>query len=332
MNDYSKVWGKYHVYASERKGNCSEELVLSLVLSKFRVESMVDFGCAIGRWCKAGKNLGIQEVLGIDGKYVDEDSLVIDKSEFLRADLGEKIQLPKRYDLAISLEVAEHLPEEKSDLFVENLTCASDVILFSAAIRGQGGDFHVNEQPLSYWRKKFEERGYCLCDCLRPVIWENDCILPMYRQNCVFFIEKNVCHEKCTEENNTIIDVVHPKVYENVAYGGVMLFPFHSVEKDSKIVLYGGGTVGKQYYSQLQATGYCKEVIWVDKERTQACVENRTIKINSLDILEQTEVDYYVVAVENKDVVREIIEDLKNRGGGIRQNKIIYEMIRITRF
>lgn len=111
-----------------------------------------------------------------------------------------------------------------------------------------------------------------------------------------------------------------------------MLFPFHSVEKDSKIVLYGGGTVGKQYYSQLQATGYCKEVIWVDKERTQACVENRTIKINSLDILEQTEVDYYVVAVENKDVVREIIEDLKNRGGGIRQNKIIYEMIRITRF
>ena len=87
MNDYSKVWGKYHVYASERKGNCSEELVLSLVLSKFRVESMVDFGCAIGRWCKAGKNLGIQEVLGIDGKYVDEDGHIAGSG---RASSGRK--------------------------------------------------------------------------------------------------------------------------------------------------------------------------------------------------------------------------------------------------
>lgn len=276
---------------------------------------MVDFGCAIGRWCRAGKALGIQEVLGIDGKYVNEESLVIDKSEFMGANLGEKIELSKRYDLAISLEVAEHLPEEKSDLFVENLTCASDVILFSAAIRGQGGDFHVNEQPLSYWRKKFEEHGYCFCDCLRPVIWGNDSILPMYRQNCVLFIERSVYNDKCISDNRAIIDVVHPKVYENVAYGGVMLFPFHLVDKDSKIVLYGGGTVGKQYFRQIQATKYCKEVVWVDKERTQACVENQTIRICSPDVLDQVEVDYYVVAVENEVVAREIIEDLKNRGG-----------------
>lgn len=241
MNDYSKVWGKYNVYASERNGNCSEDTILSLILSKHEINSMVDFGCAIGRWCRAGKNLGIQEVLGIDGKYVTEESLVIDKSEFMGADLGEKIELSKRYDLAISLEVAEHLSEKRSDIFIENLTRASDIILFSAAIPGQGGDFHVNEQPLSYWQRKFKEHGYYLCDCLRPIIWENDNVMPMYRQNCVLFIKKDSCDEEYTTNNVAMIDIVHPKIYEAIACGGIMLFPYHLVEKKSKIVLYGGG-------------------------------------------------------------------------------------------
>lgn len=331
MNDYSKVWGEYNIYASERNGNCSENIILSLILSKYKINSMVDFGCAIGRWCKAGKSLGIKEVLGIDGKYVNEEQLVINKDEFIGADLGEKINLSKRYDLAISLEVAEHLPEEKCDIFVENLTNASDIILFSAAIPGQGGDFHVNEKPLSYWQKKFETQGYDLCDCLRPIIWKNESIMPMYRQNCVFFIKREICNEKYMVNNNAIIDIVHPKMYEVVAYGGIMLFPYHLVEKNSKIVLYGGGTVGKQYFNQLKATNYCKEVIWVDRARTQACVKNQAININSLEILAESEADYYVVAIENAAVAREIIENLK-RDYHIEQNRIVYEMIRITRY
>ena len=56
--------------------------------------------------------------------------------------------------------MAEHIEEKSSDTFIDNLATAADIILFSAAVRGQGGDFHVNEQPLSYWKEKFMKRGY----------------------------------------------------------------------------------------------------------------------------------------------------------------------------
>lgn len=158
MNDYSKLWGGgYGIYSCQRNKDRSEEVILSLVMEKFNVMSMVDFGCATGRWCKEAKSLGVTDVLGIDGEYVDQSALVIDKTEFMSADLGTCIELPQKYDLAVSLEVAEHLPEEQSDIFVENIVRAADIILFSAAIPGQGGDFHVNEQPLSYWQKKIRK-------------------------------------------------------------------------------------------------------------------------------------------------------------------------------
>lgn len=326
MNDYSKMWGEYCIYAFQRETNFSENIILSIILERFEVKNMVDFGCAIGRWCKEAKNLGVKEVLGIDGEYVNQESLVIDKEEFIGTDLEKPIFLPKRYDLAISLEVAEHLPEEKSDIFVENLVRSSDLILFSAAIPGQGGDFHVNEQLISYWQKKFEKHGYFLHDFLRPIIWKNDKVLPMYKQNCVIFMKQNNNYA----QSNYIVDMVHPEIFISMAKRGIMLFPFHEIKKDSRVVLYGAGTVGNQYYRQLQATNYCKELIWIDRSRKLACVDCCAVDIQSTDVIKTIKADYYVVAVEDEKIASEIITELNVYD--ISKNKIIYHPIRITRY
>ena len=61
-------------------------------------------------------------------------------------DLAQPLQIDRRFDLALSLEVAEHLPPECGSEFVQTLTDLSSVILFSAAIPFQGGTDHLNEQ------------------------------------------------------------------------------------------------------------------------------------------------------------------------------------------
>ncbi len=65
-----------------------------------------------------------------------------------------------QYDIAISLEVAEHLPEKVADRYVGLLCGLSSIVIFSAATPGQSGTDHVNEQPHSYWIEKFSARGY----------------------------------------------------------------------------------------------------------------------------------------------------------------------------
>lgn len=329
MDNYSEIWGDYNVYKTIRDADQSEHVILSLLFQHIGIHSVIDFGCALGRWCAEAKRQGADCILGIDGSYVPENERVID--EFLEADLGEEIILDRRYDLAISLEVAEHIPENKSEVFIRNLVRASDVILFSAAIPGQGGDFHLNEQWPEYWKEKFEKYGYMLWDCIRPLIWRNERVLPMYRQNCVVFVKKDSKIQWKEPERIPILDIVHPAIFSNVALKGIQLFPFDKVERGKRIVLYGAGTVGNQYYRQLQACHYCREIIWVDKVRRMACVNNKSIQVSYGRVLESEEVDYYVIAVENEETARIIGNELKNRWN-VDENKIVWECRMITRY
>ena len=106
-------------------------------------------------------------------------------------DVGREFDLNRRFDLVQSLEVAEHLPAACADTFVDNLARHGDVILFSAAVPGQGGEHHVNEQPYEYWRSKFAQRGYRVFDCVRARILRNAEIQPWYRYNVVLFARKD---------------------------------------------------------------------------------------------------------------------------------------------
>jgi hypothetical protein len=70
----------------------------------------------------------------------------------------------------------------------DSLVAHSNLILFSAAVPGQGGEFHVNEQPYEYWREKFATRGFTIIDCLRSNIKHIRAIEPWYRYNMFLYI------------------------------------------------------------------------------------------------------------------------------------------------
>ena len=129
MTTYDSAFYQYINKGSTR----SAETVIPLIRSYFDVRSVIDFGCGQGAWLRAWKRSGAQEVLGLDGHYVNIDALLIDKDELKKSDLSNPIDIGKRFDLVQSLEVAEHLPECVADVFIESLVRHGDVILFSAA-------------------------------------------------------------------------------------------------------------------------------------------------------------------------------------------------------
>ncbi len=114
----------------------------------------------------------------------------------------------------MSFEVAEHLEEQFADVFIDNITKLSDVVVFSAAIPQQGGTHHVNEQWASYWTEKFRKKGYKASDCLRKYFWEDASINPLRRQNIMLYVKMEK-YDQLTdnfkmENEGKILDVVHP--------------------------------------------------------------------------------------------------------------------------
>jgi SAM-dependent methyltransferase len=184
MEKYDKTfYDANNAYARE-----SSNVLVSLAQEITSATSVVDFGCAEGTWLADWKKHGVQDVLGLDGDYVETANLVIARDEFLAADLSQRIDLGRTFDLVQSLEVAEHLPPEKAPTFIENLTRHGPKVLFSAAPPGQGGLNHINEQPYGFWRDLFAANGYAVFDCVRSKISGNKAIAPWYRYNTFLYV------------------------------------------------------------------------------------------------------------------------------------------------
>lgn len=149
--------------------------------------SLVDIGCGRGIWAAEWMNAGVTDCVGVDGAYVDTDSLAIPHDRFVAQNLSRPFDLHRTFDLVQSLEVAEHLPESCADVFVDNLCRHGSLVLFSAAVPGQGGEMHINEQPLEYWRRKFSERGYTAYDYVRWRVAHHTDVEPWYRYNTLLF-------------------------------------------------------------------------------------------------------------------------------------------------
>jgi len=169
----------------------SAEVVVPLVLELTRPASVVDVGCGTGTWLSVFAAHGVEDVLGIDGSYVDRASLDIPPERFLARDLTSPFELSRRFDLVVSLEVGEHLPESSAAAFVEGLTELGSIVLFSAAIPGQGGTNHVNEQWPSYWADLFLRCGYVHVDCLRLRLWHDEAVARWYAQNLLFYVARD---------------------------------------------------------------------------------------------------------------------------------------------
>lgn len=193
------------------------EIVSHFLYKIFSPVSVVDFGCGVGTWLSAFSCLGTSKVTGLDGDYVEREFLVIDQNDFVPCDLSNLPRSFQGYDIAISLEVAEHLPPQKADDFVSALTLAAPVVLFSAAIPWQGGVNHINEQWQSYWKRLFHGKGFTAFDCIRPIIWDDVNVSYWYKQNTLLYISNDLVDKYLNLIGERFLckfpDVVHPELY-----------------------------------------------------------------------------------------------------------------------
>lgn len=197
----------------------SAEVIVPLVTNLLRPASVVDVGCGDGTWLAVFLKLGAPEILGIDGDHVGPDLLQIPPGSFRAIDLTRSFNLDRTFDLAVSLEVAEHLPAECARAFVESLTRLAPAVLFSAAIPFQGGNHHVNEQWPDQWAAIFRGHGYLPVDCIRRRVWQNDDVEWWYAQNTLLFVQSTLLERNATlkaEAERTSGDqlrLVHPRNY-----------------------------------------------------------------------------------------------------------------------
>jgi SAM-dependent methyltransferase len=194
----------------------SAHQVIPIILDYVSPKSVIDIGCGTGTWLSVFNSHGVADFLGVDAESVPKELLEIPTSRYVAFDLRRPFACARRFDLVLSLEVAEHLPSQSAPSFVESLARLGPVVLFSAAIPGQGGTSHLNEQWPEYWSQLFAAQGYVPVDILRRKVWCNPQVSWWYSQNMVFF-----CAREYLSQNPTLMEgfescghplpLVHPR-------------------------------------------------------------------------------------------------------------------------
>ena len=210
-------------YDSQINGSLtSARPFLRLLRQCYPFQSVTDVGCGRGTWLLAALELGADDVLGVDGSWNHQDQMIDPRIHFQATDLDAPAGnwLKKRADLAISMEVAEHLRPTSSQNFVKALTGISDVVLFSAAFLRQGGENHINERRHSEWAAMFRAQGYVPVDFFRPVLWADQSIEICYRQNAFLYVKESgdaiksiLSASRAGLVNDCFMDCIHPELF-----------------------------------------------------------------------------------------------------------------------
>lgn len=198
----------------------SAEQIIPIVTDLIRPASVVDIGCGTGTWLAAFAQQGVEKYLGIDGAHIAKSMLQMDPSHFVAADLTAPLSIgAERFDLALSLEVAEHLPDRCANGLVDSLVSLAPAVLFSAAIPFQGGVNHVNEQWQTYWAELFAARRFVVVDAIRPRVWNNRKVASFYAQNMLLYVHESMFQQHPIlrrERQRSVdwpLDIVHPQHY-----------------------------------------------------------------------------------------------------------------------
>ena len=197
----------------------SAETILGLLYAHYQPKSVVDIGCGQGAWLAVARRMGADVLKGLDGAWVDRERLYETAIDFDAVDFDAGI--PKamgKYDLCISLEVAEHIAQARERDFIKLLCNLSDTVLFSAAVRQQGGTHHVNEQWQSHWIDIFQEYGFTCIDLFRADIWNDQSVEWWYRQNIFLFVgpgNNSLDVQRLKKLEKPIVNIIHPINYEN---------------------------------------------------------------------------------------------------------------------
>lgn len=184
------------------------KLILPDVLKRTGATSVIDVGCGTGAWLSVAIDWEPDtRILGVDG-YAPEGELAIPSDDFRAMDISRGVSC-EEWDLAICLEVAEHLPETSAAVLVDGL-CEAKFVLWSAAIPGQGGVNHVNEQQPSYWKPLFADNGYVPSTDIRRKHWKDRRMADFYRQNILIWAKPEDLAAAGYKPETGKLDKVHP--------------------------------------------------------------------------------------------------------------------------
>jgi len=203
-------------HAANRHTLDSPRGVLPVIFADHTPGSLLDVGCGVGTWLKVARELGVDDVAGLDGVDIPAGDLLVPAAAFRVVDLNDAWSLSRRFDVALCLEVAEHLEEAAATPLVESLTRHADVVVFSAACPGQPGQHHVNCQWPVYWQERFNACGFVCSDAIRWRLWNEAAVDVWYRQN-LFVAERD--GERAGREER-LKSVVHPDFLPHLVFAG----------------------------------------------------------------------------------------------------------------
>ena len=209
--DYKKFYYKHR----EKRSTQGADLVLPLVFDHLPIKSVIDVGCGTGTWLRAARSLGASRTLGVENPWTRRHQVEDRQIEMRWQNLEEPFAIADTFDLCICLEVAEHLSPARAESFVGDLCHTSRRILFGAAVPGQRGRHHVNEQWQSFWASIFRERAYVPIDAIRPIVWNVGDIPYWYRQNTLIYVHQSQYPADLAAlqpliDQSSILDLVHP--------------------------------------------------------------------------------------------------------------------------
>jgi hypothetical protein len=189
--DYNSKYFKQQIF------NCDYRLIAEAIVQQYNPQSVIEFGCGKGDLSRAFASMGLS-VFAFDG-YANPDFYELENITFAKVDFNGTLALKthlaalkRKFDVAICLEVAEHLDPSVSSELIEVITSVSDVVIFSAAVPGQGGDGHINCRSREFWYDQFTKNNFEIADTIRVRLRGKDDVAVWYRLNVIDYVKRNV--------------------------------------------------------------------------------------------------------------------------------------------
>jgi hypothetical protein len=238
----SKAYTALFYDSREQESRRSAEAIMSYVIRRLQPASLVDVGCGTGVWLAVARDLGLTDVLGVEGPWMAGLPGRDGSLPMRFQNLDDPVVADRRFDLAVALEVAEHLRPRRAAGFVADLCGLADIVLFSAAIPGQGGTHHINEQWQSAWVEHFLRNDFLAFDVIRPAFWRDERVAFWYRQNTFLF-----AHERATvrvmsgfaDASSRLLDVVHPELFAASSTAGQTMRGLRAIGRRIRCALRG---------------------------------------------------------------------------------------------